>query len=439
MILRMVTFNARGLMDMRKFEKVKEMCKREDVIMLQETNWKDLHISEIRKKWNGEIIYNNGDDRFGRGVAVLIRENRDIKCKVVYKDKVGKCIGFEMEYEEKKILVVNVHAPPEEIKKREYFNGLRELLRKYKEIVIMGDFNVVFSKLDMAEGMVFKTDTGRKELKGLMEENELIDVWRERNEKRKEFSRRQIVGNFICKTRIDFILCTRNMESFLEKIRYEETSLSDHKPIFMQIDWDTVKRGPGVWVLNTGILKNEDYVLSVQEIITKEKENGMYREDKRIWWENVKYLIKKFSIKYCGIIQRCKKGKERDIREQLEKELNMNEKDIQKIKEIEGKLKEIEEKKYNGARLRSKAKYTVEGEKCTKFFFDLERRRGMSQTIKRIQREDGEIVETNEEILKAIKAYYGKLFKAEGVKEEEKLELLKQIKTKVGEDDKKRV
>lgn len=55
MILKMVTFNARGLMDMRKFEKVKEMCKREDVIMLQETNWKDLHISEIRK---------NGMERF---------------------------------------------------------------------------------------------------------------------------------------------------------------------------------------------------------------------------------------------------------------------------------------------------------------------------------------------------------------------------------------
>jgi len=58
------------------------------------------------------------------------------------------------------------------------------------------------------------------------------------------------VGNFIRITRIDFILCTRNIEGFLEKIRYEETGLSDHKPMFMQIDWETVKRGPGVWVLN---------------------------------------------------------------------------------------------------------------------------------------------------------------------------------------------
>ncbi len=70
---------------------------------------------------------------------------------------------------------------------------------------MMGDFNIVFSKQDMAEGMFFKTDKGRKKLKALMEENNMIDVLRERNEKKKEFSRRHIVGQFVCETRIDFM------------------------------------------------------------------------------------------------------------------------------------------------------------------------------------------------------------------------------------------
>ncbi len=69
----------------------------------------------------------------------------------------------------------------------------------------------------------------------------------------------------------------------------------------------------------------------------------------------------------------------------MEKELNENGKDIQKIKELEGILKEMEEEKYEGARLRSKAKYTVEGEKCTTFFFDLEKRRGKAGMIKEIR------------------------------------------------------
>lgn len=135
------------------------------------------------------------------------------------------------------------------------------------------------------------------------------------------------------------------------------------------MDWNKVQRGPGIWVLNTKMLENEDYVLKVKEIIEKEKKNEMYEEDKRIWWENVKFLIKKFSIKYCSLIRKCKRYKEKEIKESLEVELNKEYKDIQKIKEMEEKLKEIEEKEYEGARLRSKAKYTVEGEKCTKFFF----------------------------------------------------------------------
>ncbi len=204
----------------------------------------------------------------------------------------------------------------------------------------------------------------------------MIDLWRERNEKKKEFSRRQIVGNFVCQTRIDFVLCTRNVENFIEKIKYEDTSFSDHKFLSFKLVWSKMQRGPGVWILNAKILKNEDYVSKVKEIIEKEKKNGMYLENKSLWWENVKFLIKNFSFKYCSLIQKCKRYEENKMRESLEMELNKENKDIQKIKEIEGKLKEIEEKQYEGARLRSKAKYVVEGEKCTKFFFDLEKREG---------------------------------------------------------------
>ncbi len=38
-----------------------------------------------------------------------------------------------------------------------------------------------------------------------MSENNLIDVWREMNAGKKDFSRRQIVGHFICKTRIYYL------------------------------------------------------------------------------------------------------------------------------------------------------------------------------------------------------------------------------------------
>ena len=437
MVLSVVTFNARGLLNLKKFEYVKEKCKGEDIIVLQETNWRENAMNDYKKSWEGGILYNNGDGRFGRGVAFLMKDDVFKASKILYKDKMGKCMVVETKHEGRELILVNVHAPTEEKEKKEFFNVLRSIVKKYKEVIMMGDFNTVFSKQDMAEGMVFKTDKGRKELKALMSENNMIDVWRERNEKKKEFSRRQIVGQFVCETRIDFILCTRNVENFIEKIKYEETSFSDHKLLFFKMDWNKVQRGPGIWVLNTKMLENEDYVLKVKEIIEKEKKNEMYEEDKRIWWENVKFLIKKFSIKYCSLIRKCKRYKEKEIKESLEVELNKEYKDIQKIKEMEEKLKEIEEKEYEGARLRSKAKYTVEGEKCTKFFFDLEKKRGKAETIKEIRGKNGGVVEGNEKILEEIKNFYEDLFSARGVEENKKRELLNRIKVKISKEDKK--
>ncbi len=93
----------------------------------------------------------------------------------------------------------------------------------------MGDFNTVFSKMDIAEGMVFKSDSGRRELKCVMEENNLVDVWRERNEGIREFSRQQVVRNFICRSRIDFLISKRDLLKLIDSIFYRETNLSDHK------------------------------------------------------------------------------------------------------------------------------------------------------------------------------------------------------------------
>lgn len=112
----------------------------------QLTNWRDDFISEVRKRWDGEIFYSNGDDKFGRGVAILTKKKgRDIKCKIMFKDTVGKCMAVEIEYEERKVVVVNVHAPTGEQEKTEYLKFLREFVKKHSKVIIMGDFNTVFS------------------------------------------------------------------------------------------------------------------------------------------------------------------------------------------------------------------------------------------------------------------------------------------------------
>ncbi len=66
--------------------------------------------------------------------------------------------------------------------------------------------------------------------------------------------------------------------------------------------------------------------------------------------------------------------------------------------------------------LRSKAKYTIEGEKCNRFFFNLEKSRGKAETIKELKNKDGQSVFNAGEILK-VNDFYEKLFKSERVDE----------------------
>ncbi len=57
-------------------------------------------------------------------------------------------------------------------------------------MILLGDFNTVFTELYLASNMVFKIDKGREDLKKVMGHFKLIDVLRERNRTSRQFSRR---------------------------------------------------------------------------------------------------------------------------------------------------------------------------------------------------------------------------------------------------------
>ncbi len=150
----------------------------------------------------------------------------------------------------------------------------------------MGDFNTVFSRMDITNDMVYKRDSGREELLKLMDKHELIDIWREMNEGIKDFSRRQLVKDQMKQSRIDFMLIKRTMRRKIDKIYYKMTSLSDHGMLVVHLNEVGVVRGKGIWCLNNELLKDEGYKMKIEEIITNERGNGMYEEDKRVWWDN---------------------------------------------------------------------------------------------------------------------------------------------------------
>ena len=76
------------------------------------------------------------------------------------------------------------------------------------------------------------------------------------------------------------------------------------------------------------------------------------------------------------------------------------------------RLKRITEQKVKGAIIRSKARWVEYGEKNTRYFLNLEKRRGEKKSINKLKLNDGTETEDQEVILKEEEKFYRSLYES---------------------------
>ena len=70
--------------------------------------------------------------------------------------------------------------------------------------------------------------------------------------------------------------------------------------------------------------------------------------------------------------------------------------DVDKFEKIKLDLKNYEQKLCNGAILRSKAQWAIDGDKNTKYFLQLEKSRQENNSIKQLKNKDGKILNNSD-------------------------------------------
>ena len=388
-----------------------------EIICLQETHWDERCVDDVKKGWMGDVYVNNGGLN-ARGVAILIRTGVVENVRKVEDDGEGRMIGVEFDYMGEMFKLINVHAPNEEKERKVFFEGLDG--KCGGNCMVVGDFNVWCGKIDVAGGMRFKNDASRRALEKMMGENGLRDLWRERNRDERVYTRKQVVGGVLKQSRIDLVLCKRSMGSKIGEFKHGINSLSDHVILRFSMGDGHRGKGGGVWCLNASLLKDESYKGMVHEWINKQ--GSMDGEDEGEWWEDLKGKIKKMSIKFSH--RKNKKGREKEgkLKEALVRELERIEGEIGRDLGVYNRLMDelgvIEREKCMGAIVRSRARYLVEGEKCTGFFLGMEKRKQGNNYIKQIEGEEGEVISDLVGIVKRVGDFYEDLFKKEGIDKE---------------------
>ena len=122
-----------------------------------------------------------------------------------------------------------------------------------------------------------------------------------------------------------------------------------------------------------------------------------------------------------------KKKKEREKEDSLQKEIeNLEKADDINLNLLETKKEELEnlrKEKVKGIIIRSRVRWSEEGEKPTKYFCKLESRNYINKTILKIEKENGQTITKQEEILNEIKHFYENLYRNRDMNENQDNEI----------------
>ncbi len=436
------TININGLRNRTKM-KALLFTYRSDIICIQETNWEEDKVREMREEWRGDIYYNNGAKN-ARGVAILIKKDSVENIREVYKDQRGRILVVEFRYREIDFRLINIYVPNIELDRREILEELKGLVDG--KCIIVGDFNIKCSRLDVGKGVQFRWEKSRGMLIEIMREKGLMDVWRYENPEKREFTRKQLKEGILKQSRIDLVLVKEEIIRYIDGIRHQGNSLSDHDSVRFRIKIGNEEVGGGMWILNAGYIEEEEYESQMKDLLNREhveieehKICGRLDDGIGYRWEKIKDDIKLISIKYSKKRREKMKKEEMLLRERLREELvkaeDEEEYSMEKYLEVKMALEKYEREKCRGAILRSKAKYALEGEKCTGYFLGLEKRRQSKTYISEINTKEGKTTKDYVEILERVQEFYEELYKRGGVDERSIDEVLESVGDILSKED----
>ena len=354
--------------------------------------------------------------------------------KSIITDNEGRIALIILNYDNFETNLIAIYAPTDDTERRRFFLSLQQFPKATEHAIMAGDFNCVADlNLDKDGGNPIRGLAGNKELTDWTKTLNLVDTWRAENPSTKGYTWYNSDNSI--RTRIDKIFTQKRIAD-KTKTTINACPYSDHDAVMATITTsDGNPRGPGVWKLNTKLLKDKRYDHEIRCLVKLRLMEKERDEDPAKWWDDLKEHIKIISVRHA--IRKAKA--KRILKERLTKELNdlqqADKPENEQIKLKEEELKQLLNEEAEGNQIRSRAKWIEEGEKTSRYFFGLEKSRQKNNTITRLKKED--ITLTKDiEILEEAKNFYQQLYTAEPTNLTDQKWILQHLDKTLSEEDK---
>ena len=371
-----------------------------------------------------------------------------------FSDANGNILSLLIDIESKKILIEGVYGPNQDnpaFYSEEVFEQINAWNPNYA--IYAGDWNIALNpNLDTLNYYFHSNPRARAELLNKMAEHSLIDVFRELNPTDKTFSWKQWGAHKF--SRLDYFLISNSLLPFVQKVEILQKCFSDHSPILLEIDFAKFKRGRGFWKMNNSLLKIPEYVKIIKDTIKKitcqyavvngdseffEQSSDQMLENfylsqtpeslqtlplkinPELFFDTLMMEIRRVTILYSASMKRERNARElllnHDIEileNQIQAQDDVNERLSEELNIKKAALEEIYKYQAEGAFIRSRVGYKVDGEKPTRLFCALETYNGVQKFVPTliVNNEEGQELVLNDQksIETEICSYYSKLY-----------------------------
>ena len=428
--------------------------KNPDFILISDTRICKTIEQTVREEWGGKCLFNSFSSQ-ARGVAIFLKKDNTAAILDKYCDNTGNMIALLINYEGKRILLECIYGPntdSPDFYSEKVFKKINEWQPDFS--ILAGDFNIALDPSKDTKNYIHDNNPNAREaLKAKIEQNNMFDIWRELHTDESTFTWHKFNENK--QSRLDYFLVSASLRPFVVKADIIPGFCSDHSAITLELDFSKFIRGRGFWKFNSSLLYDNEYVMGIKKLIKRVVAQYAIIDDNSKFYETVSNeVLKQFydsatpeSLQYVNlrinpqafldilqleirgfsISYSSKKKRERIAQEVLLlQEIEILEKKVAEctddinfdnMNQVLSNKKEELENVYayqaQGAYIRAKAKYKVEGEKPSRLFCSLEKHNGVQKHIpKLIIEKNGVKAELTEQkkIESEIHDYYKDLF-----------------------------